>query len=90
VKGCLLRAAGRCRREYLPTNPLEDEDDDEDENDVPHAWRPKGVRAQRDRESRSRLIVSRIHYAVVPVTSQSAGIAIDDNRHNRFSWRRCV
>jgi len=24
------------RREYLATNPLEDEDDDEDENDVPH------------------------------------------------------
>ena len=27
-------------RENLPTKPLEDEDDDEDENDVPHEWRP--------------------------------------------------
>ena len=33
------------RREYLATNPLEDEDDDEYENDVPGEWRPMGFRA---------------------------------------------
>jgi hypothetical protein len=27
----------------LPTHTLEDEDDDEYENDVPHEWRPTGV-----------------------------------------------
>jgi len=31
------------RREYLPTNPLEDEDDDEDENDVPYEWDQTGA-----------------------------------------------
>jgi hypothetical protein len=43
--GCNLGRAyrHRFRREYLPTNPLEDEDDDEDENDVPHKWRPSHV-----------------------------------------------
>jgi hypothetical protein len=27
----------------LPTDGLEDEDDDEYENDVPHEWRPRSV-----------------------------------------------
>ena len=34
------------RREYLATNPLEDEDDDEYENDVPHEHHQPAARVQ--------------------------------------------